>query len=426
MTFKKVLIVTYYWPPSGGSGVQRWMYFAKYLKRLGWEPIVLTVDEKSASYSILDKSLEVEVEGIRVIKTQTREPLRWYSRLKSGSAHKGIPQGEVDTKGILSKVAAFVRGNFFIPDARKGWVPFAVKAAKECIESEKIRHLITTGPPHSAHLIGLALSKSYSLNWWADFRDPWTSIFYNAQLYRSTIAEKRDAAWERKVLLAASGIITTVGGELQQKLMEKAPQQNFVRLPNGFDAELMTAVNGEVNTSYFHIVYTGLLTRNQAYPEFLLALQRIKTQRSICFSLAGNIDDSILKEIKETLPNVRVKCHGYLPHAEAVALMKSGDLLLNFIFEGAQTEMISGKVLEYLATAVPVLSLGDPNSEAGLFMGQGSCAKMISPENTKGLQDFIQTLLNAPKKEVNHYPDLHLWSREALTKRLIAEVLEKE
>ena len=157
------------------------MYFAKYLKQLGWEPIIITVDEKEASYPILDKSLLEEVNDIRVIKTRTREPLKMYSRLTSGASLQGIPQGEVQTDSLFKKIAAYIRGNFFIPDARKGWVPFATEAAKGLIKEHTIEHLITTGPPHSTHLVGLALKKAYPLNWWADFRDPWTTLFYNKQ-----------------------------------------------------------------------------------------------------------------------------------------------------------------------------------------------------------------------------------------------------
>ena len=131
---QKILIISYYWPPAGGSGVQRWMYFAKYLKQLGWNPIVITVDEGKASYAVWDKSLLEEVEDIHIIKTTTREPLRWYSLLTTGSSQKGIPQGEVKRKSALGKFAAFVRGNFFIPDARKGWIPFAIKAAQKVLK----------------------------------------------------------------------------------------------------------------------------------------------------------------------------------------------------------------------------------------------------------------------------------------------------
>mgnify|MGYP001201884087 FL=1 len=131
---KKILIISYYWPPSGGSGVQRWMYFTKYLKAFGWEPYVLTVDENSASYSVLDHSLVSEVNDIPTIRTKTIEPLKWYSRLNSGSSYVGIPQGSVTTKTVFGKLTAFIRGNFFIPDARKGWRPFALNAAQKLIK----------------------------------------------------------------------------------------------------------------------------------------------------------------------------------------------------------------------------------------------------------------------------------------------------
>ena len=153
---KKVLILTYYWPPSGGSGVQRWMYFTKYLRQLGWQPIVITVDETQASYSVLDFELLEEVKDIQVIKTDTKEPLKIYSQILTGSTNKGIPQGAVSKKGWFSKMAAFVRGNFFIPDARKGWNTYAKMEAEKLIRQQGIQKLITTGPPHSTHLVGLA------------------------------------------------------------------------------------------------------------------------------------------------------------------------------------------------------------------------------------------------------------------------------
>ena len=271
-TTPKILILSYYWPPSGGSGVQRWMYFAKYLKQLGYEPIVVTVAESQASYPVLDPSLIQEVEGIRVIKTATREPLRWYSRLTSGDSKKGIPQGEIQTTSIFGKIAAYIRGNFFIPDARKGWVPFAVKAAQAVLKQEKIHCLITTGPPHSTHFAGLQLAKQFQLNWWVDFRDPWLDVFYNKQLHRSQSSQAKDAALEKTVLHYASGVITTTGGNLHQSLLQKAPDQTFVALPNGYDAELMQQTPAAPKKEGFHIVYTGLLTQNQGYSKLMEVL----------------------------------------------------------------------------------------------------------------------------------------------------------
>ena len=417
------MILSYYWPPSGGSGVQRWMYFAKYLKQLGWEPIVITVDEKQASYPELDQSLLKEVEGIRVIKTATREPLRLYSRLTSGSDSQGIPQGEVNTKNIFGQLAAYIRGNYFIPDARKGWVPFAVKAAIKLLKHEKIEHLITTGPPHSTHLAGLQLINLFPLNWWVDFRDPWTDVFYNNLMRRSKNSQAKDAQLERTVLQRASGIITTIGGKFHQNLKAKAPGQNVITLANGFDAELMNGIDSLPPKEVFHVVYTGLLTQQQAYPSILKTLRQLKGDRPIRFSLAGNISDNILDEIRTALPNVEVVYHGYLDHAAAIALMKSGHLLLNFIFSGATTQMISGKLLEYFATQIPVLSLGDPLSAAGEFIAKGSCAKMIDSEDHIAIRAFVQELFEGNIPQKNKMEDLEHWSRKAITQRLIKTVL---
>ena len=422
-TQKKVLILTYYWPPSGGSGVQRWMYFAKHLKSLGWEPIVVTVDEEKASYGVLDESLNQEVDGIRVIKTSTREPLQLYSRLTTGSKKKGIPQGEVKRKSVFGKLSAFIRGNFFIPDARIGWVPFALKAARKIIAKEQIKTIITTGPPHSSHLIGLQLQKEFKVNWFVDFRDPWSDVFYNKDLYRRSRAVSKDLKLELQVLQAAQGIITTVGGRIHESLIEKAPAQKFYALPNGFDSELMNRVTVEKNSHYLHVVYTGLLTHNQPYNGVFKILNDLSATQPIKLSLAGNIAPDIINEIKISFPKIDTIFHGYLSHKEAVGLMKSANLLINFIFIGAQTQMISGKILEYIATEIPILSIGNPDSEAAKFLEQGTAAVMLDQSNLKEMRLFIDTVISQKDTLHNEFPSLEKWSREALTKRLIEEIL---
>lgn len=419
---KKVLILTYYWPPSGGSGVQRWMYFTKYLKQLGWEPYVITVDEKQASYPVLDHELLEEVIDIQVIKTHTKEPLKIYSRLFTGSSNKGIPQGQVSKKGSLAKVAAFVRGNFFIPDARKGWNVFAKKEAKKLLQNEGITKVITTGPPHSTHLIGLELKAKFGIQWWADFRDPWTDIFYNKDLYRSIWAKKKDAYWEQKVLQIADGILTTVGGGMVQKLQSKAPKQCFHVLPNGYDEALMSWIP-KTSCEVFHVVYTGLLTENQDYLPVMEVLNNLADQYDIQLSLAGNIAHSTIEKIKTTTPKIIIEYKGYLSHKEAIALMKSGDLLLNFIFKGADQDMISGKLLEYLATGVPVLSVGDPQSEAGRFFSTASFAEMIPAFQTSDLKTFIDKAAKKKGRAKNDMPEIKKWSRENIT-AILNNILE--
>jgi hypothetical protein len=416
--------MTYYWPPSGGSGVQRWMYFAKYLKKYGWIPFVITVDEKYASYRVLDKSLVTEVNDIHVTKTKSRELLKWYSLLFTGSKKRGIPQGEVKKNGFLSKFAAFIRGNFFIPDARKGWNAFAVDEAIKLIKKENIKIIITTGPPHSTHLIGNRIKSLFDIKWFADFRDPWTAIFYNKDLYRSNWAKKKDTRLEKKILRTADAILTTKGGRLIQKLRTKSPKQTFHVLPNGYDAKLMASIK-RTNVPHFHIVYTGLLTENQDYRIFTKALAELSKNNRIYFSLAGQISESILNYIKDELPKVEIDYKGYLNHENALRLMKSGDLLLNFIFKSAHEDMISGKLFEYLATEIPVLSIGNSNSDFGNIFSEASFAEMIPSNDKKSIQNFIIKAIKEKGKAGNKLPGIEKWSRNELTKDLI-DIISKE
>ena len=410
--------MTYYWPPSGGSGVQRWMYFAKYLKQQGWIPFVITVDEKNASYPVLDQSLLTEVDNIHVIKTKTVEPLKWYSLLFTGSKKGGIPQGEVQKSGLLRKLATYIRGNFFIPDARKGWNSYAVREAVKLVKKENIKTVITTGPPHSTHLIGLKLKSLSEIKWFADFRDPWTAIFYNKYLYRSTWAEKIDNRLEEKVLLTADGILTTTGGRLVQKLRTKSTEQSFHVLPNGYDASLMASIT-RTNVEPFHIVYTGLLTENHDFPVVTSVLAVLSKTNKIRFSIAGQISEPILNYIKGKLPKVQVVHKGYISHEQSLKLMKSGDLLLNFIFKTAEEDMISGKLFEYLATEIPVLSIGNPNSEAGNLLSQASFSEMISSNNKIAIQNFIVKAIIQKGKAVSKLQGIEKWSRLEITKDLI-------
>ncbi|HYG53185.1 MAG TPA: glycosyl transferase family 1, partial [Flavobacteriales bacterium] len=197
-----VLILTYYWPPAGGSGIQRWMYFSKFLPQHGFTPYVVTVDEKKASYKFIDTSFNKHVSHVHTTRTKTRELLKLYSTLTTGKSTSGIPQAFAgETKpGPLKKLARYIRGNYFIPDARKGWNKFAFKAACDLIEKYNIKKIITTGPPHSTHLVGIMLKEKYNVAWLADFRDPWRELYYNRLLYRSARADRIDAALEKKVL----------------------------------------------------------------------------------------------------------------------------------------------------------------------------------------------------------------------------------
>ncbi len=232
----RVLIITYYWPPGGGAGVQRWLKFAKYLPEYGWEPVILTVDPDFAAYPAIDKSLNEDVtEKTRVYRTKATDWFRVYPGKKSEIPSAGFAKNMDNT--LKGKIFRFIRGNFFIPDPRKGWNRFAFKKACDLIENENISHFVTTSPPHSTQLIGLKLRKKYpGIKWIADLRDPWTDIYYYHLFYPTIIAKAIDRYYESSVLKNAD-LITTVGPSISNHFRSKsaaAPERIRV-IYNGYD-----------------------------------------------------------------------------------------------------------------------------------------------------------------------------------------------
>lgn len=392
---KKVLILTYYWPPSGGSGVQRWMYFCKYLPEFGFEPIVLTVSENSASYKNIDDSLVENVKNIETHKTHSFEFLKLYSLITTGSKKKGIPQGDVNSKnrGILNKAFIFLRGNFFIPDARLGWKKSAIKKAREIIVNENIEVVVTTGPPHSTHLIGLQLRKELSFKWVADFRDPWSELYYNKDLLRTKWATNKDNNLERKVLENAD-MILTIGFKLKEKLQNKVDghRDKFHHIYNGYDSIAMKEIS-KVEHSYFEITFIGLLTDRQPYKSFISALKIVMNKlpnANIRILFAGNIHKSVFDTFSTELPTIKIDNRGYVSHKTALELMKSSQLLINFLAEMEGNEiLISGKQMEYIATGNPILCIGNSLGEAAIILKDIDNGKIFEKEDTLKASDFI-------------------------------------
>ena len=234
---KKVLLITYYFPPSGGAGVQRWLKTINYLPKAGVETIVLTVDPAVASYPQIDESLCNDVpSGIKIYRTHTREILSLYKKV---SPKKEVPYGGFANEpnpNLIQKISRFIRGNIFLPDPRRGWNKYALAKAKEIIETEAIETIVTTSPPHSTQLIGLELKRLYPhLKWVADLRDPWTDIYYNEDLYPTRWAKKRNLRYERSVLLGADQIIT-VSEQCKRLFAEKTDvAEKIAVVPNGYD-----------------------------------------------------------------------------------------------------------------------------------------------------------------------------------------------
>jgi len=384
---EKILIISYYWPPSGGSGVQRWMYFSKYLSKFNYKPIILSVNPSYASYPSIDKSLENQVQNIELHKTFSLEALKFYRYFYSD---RRIPQSVIPKKTFFDKILAFIRLNLFIPDARIGWNPFAIRKALKIIRDQNIKYVITTGPPHSTHLIGLKIKKITGVKWLADFRDPWQEIFYLKDYFRFNFIKNLDLRLEKKVLRSSDGIITTVGDQYHTILKNKTlVKQKFFSIYNGYDKQEFDKVKSN-RPDYFNIVFTGVLSENNNYNIFLKAIQRLdplKKYQKIKFTLAGHVDNHIIDFFSKFIDTQSV---GYLPHNQAIKLMKSSHLLVNFNYQGTHApDMISGKLLEYLATGSPILNISHVNSESESLISLSENSATFSENDLDKIVSYI-------------------------------------
>jgi len=390
---KKILIITYYWPPSGGAGVQRWLKFSKYLPEFGYTPIILTVDEKEASYAQLDYSLLQEVDPtLQVYKTKTFEPYNLYRKL---SKKKEIPYGGFSNQKkitLFERFSRLIRGNLFVPDPRKGWNRYALKKALDLISSEQIDVVVTSGPPHSTHLIGNRMKERTGIRWIADFRDPWTDIYYYKELYHAGLATWFDKQLEKKVLSHADKIIT-VSEEVGKLLLKKIPgtAEKMVVIPNGFDEadfENVTIVPNE----FFTITYTGTISTGYRIDQFIEAISqlpdRVKNQMKIRF--VGNVPDEILNLFDLKNLGAMVEVLGYIPHEEAVKQMVNASLLLMAIPDSPDNKgIVTGKFFEYLAAKRPILAIGPLGGDVDILIRKCRAGKLFSYEEKEKMGQFI-------------------------------------
>lgn len=421
MDLKKVLIITYYWPPAGGPGVQRVLKFAKYLPEFGWEPIILTVE--NGEYPAIDESLLNEIPAaIKIYKTKSFEPFILYR--KFSGEDKPIPVGVLAQSDISLKkrVANFIRLNLIIPDAKIGWKIPALKKGYEILSIENPDLIFSTSPPPTAHLIAKSLSKKSKLNWVADLRDPWSKIHYYNR--RSFISAKLDEKLERFILKSADAV-TTVSKNFS--LLIESEENKTIIIPNGFDNEDIELTNTEAKyESSFKIAYVGGLNENRFYLNFFEALRDFVhnsnlTAKDIKLTLAGSIAENCLNKIEKTLGHVvSFEYKGYLEHPDALKLMNNANLLLLFTEKVSNYEgHIPGKIFEYLASGKFILGIEKSGSDiqnilkevdGGLVVSEGHNFELLFKELY--LKWKSDELKGADHKQIEKY------SRKYLTGQL--------
>lgn len=380
---KKVLVITYYFPPSGGAGVQRWLKMLRYLPENGLDPVVLAPDPAMASYPQRDESLLNDVpEGLRVETTPTFEALTLVKRALGEKAlpHSGFSDSSRPSFG--KRLARFARGNFFLPDARRGWNRYAFRKAAELIEREGIEAFITTSPPHSTQLVGSALKRRFpSLKWIADLRDPWTDIYYAERLYPTRLAKALNRRMEAGVVRSADAVWTTCEST-RRTLALRYPEvaARLSVLTNGYD-ERDFAEAAPVTLPY--ITYIGTLTDPSDLDAFWPALRATSFRLRFAgeAAVAGRVPSDLAGRV-ETLPRV--------PHAEAVRLMRSSAVLLLVtprVAEGGA--VVPGKLFEYLAAGRPVLAIGDPSSDAAGMVVKAGAGLAAAYDDTEAMRRFL-------------------------------------
>ncbi len=419
---KKVLIITYYWPPAGGPGVQRWLKFVKYLPDYGIHPVVYIPE--NPSYPLLDSTLMDEIpEEVTILKQPIKEPYRLAEFLSKKSS-KSISSGVIPKKrkqSFIQQLMLYIRGNYFIPDARKAWVKPSVSFLAEYIQKEKIETIITSGPPHSLHLIGLQLKKQLGIKWIGDFRDPWTTIGYHKKLKLSKHAVKKHEEMEIQVLSSADQIIVT--SENTKKEFETKTNKSISVITNGYDYQKLPKATKDVKFSLAHI--GSLLSERN--PKVLwkvlgeLINENEDFNQEFMLRLIGVVSDDVLQEIHKFIPEKNIDIVGYVNHKEALMYQRQSRLLLLIEIDSEDTKaIIPGKLFEYMVAETPIISVGPEDSDVERIIKSTNTGHYFYYDAEVELKKHLLSCFSSFQNgSLATYPiGLQQYSRKILTEKL--------
>jgi glycosyltransferase involved in cell wall biosynthesis len=419
---KKVLIITYYWPPAGGPGVQRWLKFVKYLPDYGIHPVVYIPE--NPTYPIQDHDLLKEIpESCTVIQQKIKEPYA-LAAIFSKKNTKGISSGIIPNQKkqtLIQKMLLWIRGNIFIPDARVMWVKPSVQYLSKYILENKIETIITSGPPHSLHLIGLELKQKLPLKWIADFRDPWTTIGYHKALKLSNFANKKHKELEKNVLNTADTILVT--SPTTKKEFQAITSKLIEVITNGYDVENVSKI---VLDKKFTLAHIGsfLSDRNpailwQSLQELVQEVKGFSDQFQL--KLIGKVSQEILDTLQEYQLNDYVHNLGYISHQEAVKQQRASQVLLLIEINTPETKsIIPGKLFEYMASARPIVAIGPVESDFESIIKETNTGVFYNYEEKNKLKNQILSYYNLYLEnalKVNAI-GLESYSRKKLTEKL--------
>lgn len=424
----KVLIISYYWPPAGGPGVQRWLKFVKYLPDFGIEPVVYVPE--NPTYPLIDKGLQDEVNPQAVIiRKRITEPYNWASAFSKKST-KDISSGIIPDKkkqSLLQRLMLWVRGNLFIPDARVLWVKPSVAFLKDYIAKHGIKTVITTGPPHSLHLIGLQLKKELGIKWVADFRDPWTTIGYHKELKLGKAAAKKHKELEHEVLNTADHVIVT--SPTTKKEFEAITTMPVTVITNGYDVE---NIGRQTPDEKFTLAHIGSFLSERNPLALWQALQELISENeafreTFQLKLIGAVSAEVLASINSSGLSGFVNNMGYVSHSTALAEQRKSQVLLLVEIDSEDTKcIIPGKLFEYMAAERPILSIGPEGADLAEIIKATNTGVFATYTEKERIKDTLLEYFSQYKDEKLKANAIGLqgYSRKNLTAKL-AELLKQ-
>jgi hypothetical protein len=419
----KVLIITYYWPPCGGSSVLRWLKFTKYLRSYGWEPVIYTPSNPEPQET--DPSLLQEVPtGVEVITSSILEPYalyKWVSGKKKND-RLGVSLMTDRKGGMMARASLWIRSNLFIPDPRRFWVRPSIRLLADYLRKNPVDVIITTGPPHSMHLIGLGLKTRLKIKWMADFRDPWTNIDFYRDLSLTWLADRCHKKLEKKVLLQADQVITVSPGMTSE--FKSMGIQQVTTITNGFDEEPRNAASHLANK--FIILHLGSMPRSrdpialwQVLSGLIKENERFASLLEI--RLIGKADVSVLESIDHyRLQNYVVQLP-FVPHDQTFDLLTAASVLLLCINDTPNARgILTNKFFEYLSALRPILAIGPRDGDASAILEETRAGKIFEYNDTLGLKGYLLTLFELYSQHNLDMKNEHIekYSRKNLTGEL--------
>ena len=396
---KKVLIITYYWPPSGGAGVQRWLKFVKYLREYDWEPVVFTVE--GGEVPVIDNSLKKDIpENVEVLREPIWEPYSAYKKLIGQKKEDKIQTGfltENKKPKLMERLSIWVRGNLFIPDARKFWIKPSVKNLSNYLNENKVDVIVSNGPPHTTHMIGLALKKKFNIPWLADFRDPWTNIDFYDKLMLSKWADKKHHRLEDAVIKHADALVT-VSPNWAKDFKEQS-KHDFNVIYNGFDEKDFSDKEVELDQK-FSIVHIGSMNKDRNPHNLWEVLGEICSEiegfsKDLEIKMVGPTDIAIKNALIENNLSENINKIDYVPHSEVVTYLLGAQLLLLPINDTPNSlGVIPGKLFEYLAARRPIICIGPLKGDSCRIINETQAGYTFSFNNKSDLKSALISLYN--------------------------------